>query len=265
VSNHGVEFSGTLQAVARRNFAWDVSGNVATNRDRIEDLGGISPIIATFGAANQVGYPVQGIFTRRVVSAERNPANGQATNVLCDGGAGKAPVACAQAPFVYIGTPTPRVTGGVSNTFTLGQRLRLYALVDFKRGYRVFNAVNYLRCTGQTGGLLCRENYFPQEYDPVTLAEHATSAIAVGANDQFFEDASFTKLREVSMTYTLPERWVRSRMSLTLAGRELHTWTKYSGVDPEANQNAAATTALQQEQAVTPPLTRFIATLNVTW
>ena len=27
VSNHGIEFSGTLQAIARRNFAWDVSGN----------------------------------------------------------------------------------------------------------------------------------------------------------------------------------------------------------------------------------------------
>ena len=265
VSNHGVEFSGTLQAVARRNFAWDLSGNVATNRDRIEDLGGISPIIAAAGPANQVGYPVQGIFTRRVVSADRNPTTGQATNVLCDGGAGIAPLACAQAPFVYIGTPTPRVTGGVANTFTLFQRLRLYALVDFKRGYRVYNAVKYVRCTGLVGGSLCRENYFPEEFTPVQLAEHSGASIALGTQDQFFEDASFTKLRELSATFTFPERWVRSRMSLTLAGRELHTWTKYTGVDPEANQNAAATTALQQEQAVTPPLTRFIATLNVTW
>ena len=115
------------------------------------------------------------------------------------------------------------------------------------------------------GAPLCRENYFPTEYDPVHMAEHAGSAIALGTTDQFFEDASFAKLREVSATFTFPEKWVRSRMSLTLAGRELHTWTKYSGVDPEANQNAAATTALQQEQAVTPPLTRFLATLNVTW
>ena len=265
VSTHGIELSATLQALARRGFSWDVTGNVATNRDRIESLGGLPSLIATFGPSNQVGYPIQGIWTRRVVSADHNPTTGQATNVLCDGGAGAAPIACAQAPFVYVGTPTPKVTGGVANTLNLGQRLRLYALVDFKRGYRMFNAVNWLRCSGQTGAPLCRENYYPEEFSPVHLAEHSAGAIAVGTNDQFFEDASFAKLREVSATFTFPERWVRSRMSLTLAGRELHTWTKYSGVDPEANQNSVATTALQQEQAVTPPLTRFLATLNVTW
>ena len=71
--------------------------------------------------------------------------------------------------------------------------------------------------------------------------------------------------REVSATYTLPERWTRSRASITVAGRELHTWTDYRGVDPEANAFNVATTALQQEQAVTPPLTRFIVTINVSW
>jgi TonB-linked SusC/RagA family outer membrane protein len=266
VTNHGIELGATLQALARRNLSWEITGNVATNRDEIQDLGGVPSLIASPGSSNQVGYPIGGIFTRRVVSADRNATTGQATNVLCDGGAGKPAIACAQAPFVYIGTPTPRVTGAVGSTVTLGRALRLYALADFKRGHRVFNAVDYLRCTGQTGGLLCRENYYPNEYDPVHMAERAGSAIALGTIDQFMQDASFVKLREVSATYTFPERWTRSRASLTLAARELATWTKYGGIDPEVNAfNAATTTGYQQDQAITPPLQRLIATLNVTW
>jgi TonB-dependent starch-binding outer membrane protein SusC len=266
VTNHGIELGATLQALARRNLAWEITGNVATNRDEIQDLGGVPSLIASPGSSNQVGYPIGGIFTRRVVSADRNPTTGQAANPLCDGGDGKPAIACAQAPFVFIGTPTPRVTGAVGSTITLARSLRLYALADFKRGHRVFNAVEYLRCTGQTGGLLCRENYFPNEYDPVHMAERAGSAIALGTIDQFMQDGSFVKLREVSATYTFPERWTRSRASLTLAARELYTWTKYAGIDPEVNAfNAATTTGYQQDQAITPPLQRLIATLNVTW
>jgi TonB-linked SusC/RagA family outer membrane protein len=265
VKNRGIELGATLQALARRRVSWDVTANVATNRDEIVDLGGLPSLISNIGSFNQVGRPIGGLYSRRVVSAERNATTGAATNVLCEGPAGAAPLPCAQAPFVFIGTPTPRVTGALSNTVTLGGKLRLYALVDFKRGHRVFNAVEYLRCTGQTGAPLCRENYFPQEFDPVWLAEHASAAIGAATADQFYQDASFVKLRELSATYTLPERWTRSRASLTLAARELKTWTDYRGIDPEVNAFNAATTALVQDQAITPPLQRLIATINVTW
>ena len=73
------------------------------------------------------------------------------------------------------------------------------------------------------------------------------------------------KLREVSATYTLPERWLRKRASITLAGRELKTWTDYRGLDPESNVNNAATTAQTIDQATTPNLMRFIATFNISW
>ena len=54
--------------------------------------------------------------------------------------------------------------------------------------------------------------------------------------DQYYQDASFIKLREVSATYTIPERGLRgTRASFTLAARELHTWTKFRGLDPEGH------------------------------
>ncbi len=267
VDNHGIELAATLRALTLRNVSWDIGGNVATNKDEIKDLGGLPSVIASAGQYNTVGYPIGAIFTRRVVSADRDPDTGMATNVMCDGGPGNAAVPCnAQAPLVFIGTPTPKLTGAVTNTVTIMNRLRLYAMVDFKRGHRQYNATENIRCQGLIGAGLCRANYFPEEYSPVYLAETAGSAFALGMIDQYWQDASFVKLREVSGTFTFPDRWLwggGSRASLTLAARELALWTDYRGPDPEVNRYDIAGTALLQDQALIPPLSRLIATLNV--
>jgi TonB-linked SusC/RagA family outer membrane protein len=266
VDNKGLELLATLDAINRKNVSWDVVLNVATNADIIRDLGGVGGVVLSAGQTNVVGYPIGGIFTKRVVSADRDATTGFATNVLCDGGPDKAPVACASAPFVYIGTPTPKATGSIGNTITLFNRVRLYGLVDWKRGNRVYNSIEQLRCTtGTTGVALCRANYYPNEFDPVYLAERVGTASAQGILDQYFQDGSFAKLREVSLSYSLPPSLLRGYQSasITLSGRDLHTWTKYAGIDPEVNLNNPATSASTQDQAVTPPLTRFIVSINL--
>ncbi|MCC6927652.1 MAG: SusC/RagA family TonB-linked outer membrane protein [Gemmatimonadaceae bacterium] len=264
VSNSGIEISSTLQALQRRNVSWEVTGKVSTNKDRIEDLGGLPSVIATAGAANIVGYPIGGIFVRRIASADRD-ATGAATNILCQAANGGTPIACATAPFLYIGTPTPKLTGAVSNTVTIGRNLRLYALMDFRNGNRLYNAVELLRCGAQLGVALCDVAYNPSKYDIKYVAQARGQAVSLGTTETYFQDASFVKLREVSATYTLPERWFRKRASVTLAGRELKTWTDYRGIDPESNVNNAATTAQTIDQASTPNLMRFIATFNISW
>jgi hypothetical protein len=67
-----------------------------------------------------------------------------------------------------------------------------------------------------------------------------TGGSASAVQSQFVEDGSFVKWREVSMIYTLDSPWVRSRLGLSsaiirVAGRNLRTWTKYKGLDPETN------------------------------
>ena len=281
VDNHGVELQATLRALDYgridalkvSRLSWDVTATVGTNHDVIKSLGGLPTLIASAGQFNKVGYPIGGIFTRRVVSADRDPTTNLATNVMCDGGPGAAPLPCntaaqiAAVPFVFIGTPTPKVIGAIGNTLTIGEGLRLYGLVDFKRGNRVSNSIEILRCTGLVSGAPgeCRANYFPLEYSPVYLAETATTTSANGLTDQYYQDGSFLKLRELSATYTLPSRWVRyaSSASVGLAARDLKTWTDYRGPDPEINVNNPATSFLTADQAVTPPLRRFIMTLNL--
>ena len=267
VDNHGVEVQAVLQALSRRSFSWEIVGNVGTNKDEIKSLGGLPSLILSAGQFNKVGGPIGGIYTRRVVSADRDPATNLPINILCDGGAGAAPVACASAPFLFIGTPTPKMTGSVANTFMIGNRLRLYGLFDFKRGNRVQNNNEENRCLGAVGISLCRSGYFPQEYPTVYLAERTGNAAAQGILDQYWYDASFTKLRELSATLILPDRLVRGiqRASISLIGRDLHTWTDYPGLDPEANLFNVATTANVADQALTPPLTRLLLSLNLSF
>jgi outer membrane receptor protein involved in Fe transport len=265
VNNHGIELLATLQAITRERFSWEIVANLATNKDEIKDLGGIGGTVLSAGQTNVVGYPIGGIFTRRVVSADRNATTGQATNVLCDAGPNAAPVACATAPFQFIGTPTPRTTGSLGNTVWIGKYVRLYGLVDFKRGYRAYNQNDALRCGGAAGANLCRSAYYPLEYDPVYLAEHVTTAAGLGIVDQFYEDASFAKLRELSATVTVPQRLLRgfTSASITLACRDLHTWTSFKGLDPEGSIFNTATSFNTGNQGLLPPLSRFLATVNL--
>jgi hypothetical protein len=61
------------------------------------------------------------------------------------------------------------------------------------------------------------------------------------ASDYFVEDGSYVKAREVSVSYTLGGRALRiagldriaSGIKLALIGRNLYTWTKYTGFDPD--------------------------------
>jgi len=266
VNNHGIELQASVQVLRGQNFAWEIAGNFATAHNEIINLGlgGIPSEITTAGQANQVGFPIESYFSRKVVSATIDPTTGAASNVMCQGNGG-APVDCATAPFVYIGSVTPTSTGSIGNTFTLFKKLRLYALVDWKHGNRLQNAVEELRCAGLIGIGLCDVNYHPTKYSPQYVAEASVGSYVGQMQDVFFQDASFVKLREVSATYSLPDHLFPGiqHASFTLAARELALWTKYRGPDPEVNLFNSG--LLSADQAVLPPLSRIVATLNLTF
>src|SRR6185437_7237086 len=156
-------------------------------------------------------------------------------------------------------------TGSIGNTVTLFRKLRLYALVDWKRGFRLQNNIEEDRCDGLLGVGLCDINYHPQKYSATAVAEESITGFVQQTQDVYMEDASFVKLREVSATYTLPDHLLPSidHASITFAARELALWTKYTGPDPEVNMFATGLTT--GDQGVIPPLSRFVLTLNLTF
>jgi TonB-linked SusC/RagA family outer membrane protein len=255
--NRGVELQAAFQALAKKNLAWEIVGNIATNKDEVVDLG-LLPFAGSTNVRSVVGFPISAYWSRRVVSADRDPTTHAITNILCDGGAGNAPVACSAAPEQFIGTQTPKVTGAISSTVTLWDRLTLYGLVDFKRGHYNFNANESNRCGGVAP--LCDAVYNRAAYETNYLASIAPTSIAAAVLEPYMQKASFFRLSEVSVAYSLPSQWLRgvgvSSSRISLAGRNLHTWTGYKGLDPESRAGVT-------DQALIPPLQRFVLTLHL--
>ena len=269
VSNHGLELRACSGDLQRENVGLGNHGEHRYNEDRIEDLGGI-PFIAFAGLPQRhvKGYPIGGMWAKRVTSARLNAATGRAVDILCDGGPAAQPMPCAAAPVVFMGTITPKVTGAVSTSLTLGKRLSLYGLVDFKRGHKMLNTDETIRCAIF---VQCEVNVRPENYDPkyVANAQNGSALIIV---DQFIDDASFAMLREVSASYTpagslgalSPEpraprsRW---RVATSTAGPAI------PGSIRRAERSRRAANPYQNafDQAVTPTLAQFIATLNLTF
>jgi TonB-linked SusC/RagA family outer membrane protein len=266
ISNRGIEFLMTAAVLQRENVLWDWQLNLGTTRDEIEDLGGIPFISLGLPTQRHVeGYPIGGFWGQRVVDAELDPSTGEAINLMCDGGPDNdnQPVSCATAPRVFLGTPTPKMTGAIGTTITLYGNLRLYGLIDFKRGHKMLETDGLLRC-----GIfsVCEANVRPENFDPKLVA-NAQNAGGFAIVDAFVQDADFARLREISASFTFPDSWARragaSRATLTLTGRNLHTWTDYQGLDPESFIEIGEIIAY--DQARIPTLAQFITTLSLTF
>ena len=285
VRNLGIELHVRGQPVRTSDLTWDVNWNIATNANKVLDLGQPAGDCASDSLAqvhkdcsivigsqqHRVGYPAASFFREKVVSAQLD-ANGRAilSTVMCDGGPAfhNQPVPCYDAsgnliaPRVFLGQSTPKTEGGISSTLTFRGRLRLYVLVDYKFGFRKTD--NNLRARCQVFET-CLENIYPQRYDPALVAGIQSPGSLV---NWVFNDAGYAKLRELSLSYQLPDELAAHfgarRASVSLAGRNLHTWTNWTGLDPEAlflGTGFGQHTVFEQDQL--PQLAQFVATINV--
>jgi outer membrane receptor protein involved in Fe transport len=262
-SNRGMELALNAQALNRTNVAVDLNVSVARANDRVDDLGVLPEVVHTSVNSLQrsrVGMPIAAFYSKRFVSGDFD-ATGKVINALCEDGNGGT-TSCATAPRVFIGTSTPKTTGAVSSTVTLWKKFRLYGLVDFKGGHRTLDYNRYARCNIIR---VCEELVRPEKFG-TRVAYETQNVAATDPQDIYIQDASFAKLREISLSFGLPARLARelraSRASLTLAGRNLHTWTDYTGMDPET-RGSGPNPFFNYDQATTPQLAQFLATLNI--
>jgi TonB-linked SusC/RagA family outer membrane protein len=264
IRNSGVELLLSANAYESDNLGVDLSFNISTNDNEVVSLGDVTTEDFITGGTyieHRIGYPVGSWFQRRVVSAERNAA-GEIVNVMCEGETGSA-VPCGEAPPVFLGRTQPDLQGGFNATVTLFENLRLFGQLDFKQGYRKVDGNLRVRCFFFD---LCRENYVPEEYDALRIAN-----IEGGYPSFLINDAGFTKLREVSASYLLPSAWSgrigSEQLRVTLSGRNLLTWTDYSGLEPEATFHSGGRGGdyTLWEQTVLPQLATFVATVELSF
>jgi len=266
IRNSGIEMLVRGRPWETDRHSLDLTLNLSTNENEVVSLGDVTDedfISPGRYLRHQVGYPVGSWFSKRVVSADLD-ANGIAQNILCDDGQGGS-TDCATAPEVYLGRNTPSMEGGFGSSLTLFNNIRLHAQFDFKTGFSKLDGNYRVRCFFFSE---CRENWFPEEFDPVKIAEIQAAGPYV---DVLVDDGDFLKFRELSLSYTVPSEWVTKigaqRGTITLAGRNLYTWTKFMGLEPESTFNGGSRGGSFSlwEQNVLPQLTQFVATFNVTF
>jgi TonB-linked SusC/RagA family outer membrane protein len=280
IRNSGFEVQLNALAIQTEDVVVDLTLNLATNKNRVQDLGGIdqgSGFIAAGSQRRVPGFPVAAWFDEIVVDATLVGTGRTAVteNPMCDGGnpngatlpdgtplePGGPAVPCSEAPLLYIGSSTPDFEGSFSSTITLFGNLQIYGLVDWKTGYKKLD--NNLRARCQVFNI-CEENFFPENFDPAVIAEIQSGS---PLRSFVYNDAKFAKLREISATWQLPQSFARKltadRAAISLAARNLFTWSPYTGLDPEASFTEQSLALL--EQSDTPQLAQFVASFMFTF
>jgi len=208
---------------------------------------------------------------------------------------------CADATDRIIGDPNPKWTGNIHSSFRY-KKLELSGLLDIKKGGDVINGTrgallsygtdaetaNRATCVG-TKNTNCTGNMHafgdPGWFPGPVVGPGAGVAIPIGENwyrtsglaacqftnmdEPCVEDGGYVKLRELSVAYTFDSPWVGRYLGLTslnvrMSGRNLKTWTKYKGLDPETNLGGATARSFGGIDYFNLPLTRsFVFTVGL--
>jgi TonB-dependent SusC/RagA subfamily outer membrane receptor len=251
MSNKGVELLVRTVNADSRNFKWESTVTYTRNRNLVESLA-IQDFQSAGGYPNRIraGEPA-GVFYGSY--AARNCQTGalltdslgryRRSNQTVDMGTAAQRQAisggtCNDSLNAVIGDPNPDWMGSLLNEITIGGKLRVRMLLDGVFGNDIMN----LSTRAQNAGIASNSKEFERELlpygDPRKLPP-GFNARTQGVFEYWVEDGSFVKLRELSFGYTLSggavQRVFRDGLDLTLSGRNLAVWTKYSGYDPELN------------------------------
>ena len=170
----------------------------------------------------------------------------------------------ANRKLEFVGDAMPDFTMGFTNDMKLGP-VRLQSLFDWRKGGDIINLTNNYF----DGALLAGGGLWPVS-DTAVTNERFTRYRA--QDPVYVEDAGFVKLREVTVSYQLPARLTQRLFNghaesarVEFSGRNLKTWTNYTGLDPEVSNNGNGATGRIQDITPYPPSRGFFFSINTTF
>lgn len=216
VEGRGFEATASAPLFVTRAARGDLQLTYSHQTDKVLALGAAfnpgaySPI--------QVGYPLEAVFGQKVIGVA-DTVGGGPDSIAFDN------EVILSGSNTYLGSKGPPTTLTLSPSVTvLDSRLRISALFDRQTGFVTEN--------NNAANGLCLAAFFKS----APLIDQARCLYGVGP-----VPGNFTRWRELTATYTIPERFLRlrplhlafSQATVSLQGRDLKLWTKFDG-DPES-------------------------------
>lgn len=251
LASDGIQASLDIDMYRSDNFDWTFGARFSNTKTLVDKISNGKTIVIGAGGSGQTslkeGEPVGAFYgvepltslTQTNSSGERyiddaNLANYELVNGMVVEKSSKQVQFTSEQ--VKIGDATPDFTMSFFNDFTIAKKLTLSVQVDWVQGADIYNATrqwmyldkvhgdvdNAISVNGETGAFV---NYYVSLYN--------TSNV----NSYFVEDGSYVRLRNVSVSYDLSkylEKTFIKGLTLTASGRNLLTFSNYSGLDPEA-------------------------------
>ena len=239
IVNKGWEFTVSSKNLTGQ-LKWDTDFNISFNRNELKSLkltqiyyaGSTTDFVNESVVRNTPGRPL-GSFWGYIADGV-NPETGE-LNYRDVNGDGMV----SASDRTYIGDPNPDFTFGLTNTFSY-KGLNLSILIQGSYGNDVYN-VGRMETEGMYDGKNQTTRVLERWRVPGQVTDVPKAGFEMHNSTYFLEDGSYVRLKDVSLSYDVPRKFIR-KLGLTklmpyLSATNLITLTKYKGMDPEVNQN----------------------------
>ena len=241
LDNTGVEFSLSAFPV-KGSVIWETGFNAAYIENKVADLAGNDFILTAnysdLGGAMQImkpGYPLGSFYVYQWKGFDDKGAN---LYLKKDGSLTTSPTS---DDLVIKGHATPKWTLGWNNTLTW-RRWTLNVFINAALDYDRLNISRFTTASmsGVSRFITLSDAYF-HGWDHVQDKSQAlypsvtnTDNKSFANSDFWLEDASFVKLKNISLSYDIPRRVLKfAGLRLSVSAQDLFTFSGYSGMDPE--------------------------------
>ena len=256
VGNSGLELEVNSTILDRRMLGWDVTLATSHNSNKVLSLGNDptgqpNATIGTGSSRDSVGLPVNAVFARPYTYSDANSDGIITPNEVT-----------IDPNYAYMGYAAPRDVFSITNGVDLfNRKVRITVLADYQGG-NVLNNSSFSFYSRNT-------TWYSSNVSTTPLWDQARAVAFSGAKNPnsdwgYRENGQFWKLREISLAWTLPDMAVsriRARdAQFVFSARNLHTWTSYTGFDPQANYG---TGDVQNTFSTLAPPTYFVLRLNL--
>ena len=298
VENKGFEFVVNIRPIETADFAWDLDVNFSKNDNKVLKINDERPILTLsndFLRAFRIveGRPFGEVYSRGFERVDDPGSEYDGAVIVGDSG---VPLTTS-GQNTLVANFNPDWLGGITSTFNY-KNLSLSFLIDHRQGGSITSITNAIidadgvtkrTLEGREGGLVFGDNVFSGEqavmqtgtdaggnpvYAENTIATNSETfwrglgGRNVPVGEAFVEDATNTRLRELTIGYTLPQSWLEglpsiSNMSVSVVGRNLFFIYRASDrLDPD--QMPGTNAAVEGFDSFSPPPTRsFGASINI--